>query len=84
VSDFNERLVDAMHDYFSAPIFGQPTRSACQVIPDAAVEAAARALWHQNEHDDEWATEFPTYKDYLRAEATKALEAAAPFMVPRG
>lgn len=51
------------------------------MISDEAVEAAAEALWEPNEHGDEWATEFPTYKDYLRAEARKALEAAAPYML---
>jgi hypothetical protein len=50
------------------------------VIPEAAVEAAARALWQTDQHDDSWASEFPEYMDYLRAEATKALEAAAPHM----
>jgi hypothetical protein len=50
-------------------------------ISDEAVEAAARALWQPNEHGDEWVDEFPTYKDYLRAEARKALEAAAPQMM---
>ena len=50
------------------------------MIPDEAVEAAAAALFQVNQHDDAWADEFPNYLDYLRAEATKALEAAAPFI----
>lgn len=49
-------------------------------ISSEAVEAAAGALWQTNQHDDEWASDFPTYMDYLRSEATKALEAAAPHM----
>ena len=50
------------------------------MIPEAAVEAAAKALWQTNQHDDEWMPKHLTYMDYLRAEATKALEAAAPHM----
>lgn len=49
-------------------------------IPAEAVEAAAKALWEPNERDDEWVGEYETYKDYLRAQATKVLEAAAPYM----
>lgn len=51
------------------------------MIPNEAIEAAAKALWEPNEHGDEWAGEYETYKDYLRAEATKTLEAAAPYML---
>jgi hypothetical protein len=50
-------------------------------ISDEAVEAAAKPLWEPNEHDDTWASEFPTYKDYLKAEARKVLEAAAPYLM---
>ena len=51
------------------------------MIPGSAVEAAARALWQTDQHDDSWAGEFTEYMDYLRSEATKALEAAAPYML---
>ena len=50
------------------------------MIPAEAIEAAARALWQTNQHDDAWVDEYPEYMDYLRAEATKALEAAATYM----
>jgi hypothetical protein len=50
------------------------------MIPDEAVEAAARALWRTNQHDDEWVGEFPEYIDFLRSEARYVLEAAAPHL----
>lgn len=53
------------------------------MISDEAVEAAAKALWQTDQHDDAWVNEYTEYMDYLRAEATKALEAAAPYIAAR-
>lgn len=49
-------------------------------IPNEAVDAAAKALWQTNQHDDAWVDDYSDYESYLRAEATKALEAAAPHL----
>jgi len=50
------------------------------VIPDEAVEAAARALWSPSNEGDTWESEHEPYKDHTRAEAKRALEAAAPHL----
>jgi hypothetical protein len=51
------------------------------VIPDEAVEAAARALWSPSNEGDTWESEHEPYKDHTRAEAKRALEAAAPHLM---
>ena len=51
------------------------------MIPEAAVEAAAKELWDVNQHDDVWVDDFATYDDFLRRKARRILEAAAPHLM---
>jgi hypothetical protein len=51
------------------------------VIPNDAVEAAAKALWTPSNEGDTWESEYEPYKDHTRAEAKRALEAAAPHLM---
>lgn len=51
-----------------------------QVIPDEAVEAAARALWFAGRDGQEWLPGIDPLCDLIVAEARAALVAAAPHM----
>ena len=51
------------------------------MIPDAAVEAAARGMLANSNWGDRWDDLSDLHKGWWRAQATFALEAAAPHML---